>query len=54
VAITGAQPEVVAQGTHWLNLSLSVTMAVIGTLYAFEAVRDVRLLRGRPRRHGVS
>jgi hypothetical protein len=48
VAITGAPPEVVAQGTHWLNLSLSVTMAVIGALYALEAVRDVRLLRGRP------
>jgi hypothetical protein len=52
--VPGAPPERVAALARTLNLSLMISVAIVGIAYVAEAVRDLRLVRGQaPIRHGA-
>ena len=54
VTIAGAPPEGVALVERWANVSVMVTVAVVGALCLAGVIRDVRLLRrGRTARPGT-
>jgi hypothetical protein len=48
VAVVGAPAAAAAKLARWANLTLDVTVLVVGVAFAAEVVRDVRALRGRP------
>lgn len=48
VTIPGAPPEAAALVARWANVSVAVTVAVIGAFFLAGVVRDARALRGAP------
>jgi hypothetical protein len=48
VAVPGAPAARVAELARWLNVSVTITVAVFGASYLFAAVRDLRRALGKP------
>ncbi len=48
IGLAGAPPAGAAEVTRWVNVSMTVTVAVFAVSYLVAAVRDVRRATGRP------